>query len=49
MNMAHTLDCGTAELVGSQLVAALQAFRGGSARVDDETIIAVRMDDSRAR
>ena len=48
MEMVHALDCHSAQVAGSQLAAALQAFRCGSARTDDETIIVIRVDDVRA-
>lgn len=45
MNMARVLDFSSAEALGTQLASALDAFRGGRDRLDDETIIVIRVND----
>jgi phosphoserine phosphatase RsbU/P len=45
MNMARGLDSSSAEALGTQLAAALCAFRGNGKPLDDETIIVMRRND----
>ncbi len=42
MNIARGLDRSSAEAFGTQLTAALRAFRGGVDALDDETIIVLQ-------
>jgi sigma-B regulation protein RsbU (phosphoserine phosphatase) len=42
MTLARTLDPGSPETFGTQLVEAVTAFRGGQVPEDDETIIVLQ-------
>jgi sigma-B regulation protein RsbU (phosphoserine phosphatase) len=46
MSIARGLDNSSAEAFGTQLTAALQAFRGGEEPLDDQTIIVLRRNDN---
>lgn len=45
MSIARGLDASSAEAFGTQLTAALHAFRGGEEPLDDQTIIVLRSHD----
>jgi phosphoserine phosphatase RsbU/P len=46
INMVRTLDCSSAETLGTQLASALRTFRGGAEPLDDQTIIVLRRNDT---
>jgi phosphoserine phosphatase RsbU/P len=46
INTVRTLDSTSAETLGTQLLSALHAFRGGAEPLDDETIMVLRRNDS---
>ena len=45
IKMARSLDCSSAELLGTQLASALRDFQGDRVPLDDETIIVIRKSD----